>query len=194
LPVKGIAADDKVLSLSSDALISATVSMSYDSENKAIKLYGKDNVELGSVDATPFIKDGMLDDVSYNADNNTLTFTWNTESGSKTTDTVVLSDIIEPYTAGNGLELSGNEFKVKLDNGSESFLTVSAEGLKLSGIADAIATAKSEAIADAATAAAGIYATQTALGNLETALDERLDALEAYDHSTYATKTELGEY
>ena len=188
LPVKGIAADDKVLSLSSDALISATVSMSYDTANKAIKLYGKDNVELGSVDATPFIKDGMLDDVSYNADNNTLTFTWNTEAG-KATDTVVLSDIIEPYTAGNGLELSGNEFKVKLDNGSESFLTVSAEGLKLSGIADAIATAKSEAIADAATAAAGIYATQTALGNLETALDERLDALETYDHSTYATKT-----
>ena len=111
--VKGIVADDKVLSINSDALISATVSLDYDSENKAIKLYGKDNVELGSVDATPFIKDGMLDGVDYNADNNTLTFTWNTVAG-KTEDTVVLSDIIEPYTAGEGLELSGNEFKGKL--------------------------------------------------------------------------------
>lgn len=189
LPVKGIAADDKVLSVS-DALISATVSLDYDNENKAIKLYGKNSVELGSVDATPFIKDGMLDNVEYNADNNTLTFTWNTEAGQKE-DTVVLSDIIEPYTAGEGLELSGNEFKVKLADGSESFLTVSANGLKLAGVADAIATAKSEAIADAATAAAGIYATQTALSDLETALDERLDVLEAYDHATYATKTEL---
>lgn len=189
LPVKGIAADDKVLSVS-EALISATVSLGYDETNKAIKLYGKDSVELGSVDATPFIKDGMLDNVEYSADNNTLTFTWNTAAG-KQEDTVVLSDIIEPYTAGEGLELSGNEFKVKLADGSESFLTVSADGLKLAGVADAIATAKSEAIANAATAAAGIYATQTALSDLETALDERLDVLEAYDHATYATKTEL---
>ena len=192
VPVTGIAADDKVLSLT-DKLISATISLSYDENNKAIKLYGKDSVELGSVDATPFIKDGMLHDVDYNADNNTLTFTWNTDSGDKT-DTVVLSDIIEPYTAGVGLELVGNEFKAKLADGSESFLTITADGIKLAGIADAIATAKQEAIDAAASAAAGIYATQTALGELETALDERLDVLEAHDHSTYATKEELTQH
>jgi hypothetical protein len=37
------------------------------------------------------------------------------------------------------------------------------------------------------------YATIDSLGQLETALDERLDALEAFDHNTYATKTELTE-
>lgn len=70
----------------------------------------------------------------------------------------------------------------------------SAATAKSEAIADAegkIATAKQEAIDDAATAAAGIYATKTALGELETAIDGRLDALEAYDHSTYATKAEL---
>ena len=77
---------------------------------------------------------------------------------------------------------------------------------KSEAIADAegkIATAKQEAIDAAASAAAGIYATQTALGDLETALDGRLDTLEAIDHtlyaksadveSTYATKDELKE-
>ena len=192
LPVTGVAADDKVLSLT-DKLISATVSLDYDEDNKAIKLYGKDSVELGSVDATPFIKDGMLSDVEYNAENNTLTFTWNTDSGDKT-DTVVLSDIIEAYTAGVGLELVGNEFKAKLAGDSESFLTITTDGIKLSGIADAIATAKSEAIADAASAAAGIYATQTALGELETALDERLDVLETIDHTAYTTNAVFNEY
>lgn len=192
LPVTGVAADDKVLSLT-NKLVSATVSLGYDEDNKAIKLYGKDSVELGSVDATPFIKDGMLSDVEYNAENNTLTFTWNTDSGDKT-DTVVLSDIIEPYTAGVGLELVGNEFKAKLADGSEGFLTITADGIKLSGIADAIATAKSEAIADAASAAAGIYATQTALGELETAFDERLDVLEAIDHTAYTTNTVFNDY
>ena len=174
------------------------ITLSYDENNKAIKLYSKDNAkELGSVDATPFIKDGMLADVSYDANTNTLTFKWNTEAGI-TEDTVVLSDIIEPYTAGNGLELNGNEFKVKVAEGSENYLTVDSNGIKLSGVAAAIASAKSEAISDAegkiATAkqeaiddAAGKYATTGALSQLDT----RLDTLEAYDHSTYATKDEL---
>lgn len=192
LPVTGIAADDKVLSLT-DKLVSATVSLGYDEDNKAIKLYGKDNAELGSVDATPFIKDGMLDNVEYNAENNTLTFIWNTAAG-KTEDTVVLSDIIEPYTAGVGLELEGNEFKAKLADDSESFLTITADGIKLAGIADAIATAKSEAIADAATAAAELYATKQSVTDLETALDERLDVLEAHDHSSYTTNEIFNEY
>ena len=49
--------------------------------------------------------------------------------------------------------------------------------------------AKQAAIDDAATK----YATTGALSDLETALDERLDALEEFDHDTYATKTELTE-
>ena len=182
VPVLGVAEDDKILALGADKLISATVSMSYDETDKAIKLYGKDNVELGSVDATPFIKDGMLDNVEYDAESNTLTFTWNTDSG-KTTDTVVLSDIIEPYTAGDGLKLEGNKFSVKLADGSESFLTVSADGLKLSGIQTAIdtaaGTAKSEAIADAE-------------GKIATAKQEAIDAAADAAAGIYATKEYVG--
>ena len=58
--------------------------------------------------------------------------------------------------------------------------------------ADSVAaTAKSEAISEAASAAAALYATQTTVTNLETALDERLDVLEAINHELYATKEEL---
>lgn len=162
IPVTGVASDDKILTLT-DKLISATISMSYDEENKAIKLYGKDNIELGSVDATPFIKDGMLSDVNYNEENNTLTFTWNTEAGDKT-DTVVLSDIIEPYIAGNGIEFNENEISIKLDSTSENFLTVTSDGLKLVGIIDAIIEAKNEAI----TNAENLYATKSYVGTIPT--------------------------
>ena len=68
---------------------------------------------------------------------------------------------------------------------------------KSEAIADAegkIATAKSEAIAAAATAAAGLYATQTRVNELETALDGRLDVLEAIDHTAYATNAAFNEY
>ena len=58
--------------------------------------------------------------------------------------------------------------------------------------AAADATTKADAAKDAAIAdAATKYATTGALSDLETALDERLDALEEFDHDTYATKEEL---
>lgn len=177
----GVAADDKVLSIT-NKLISSTISLGYDENSKAIKLYGKTDaeghkVELGSVDATPFIKDGMLEDVSYNADNNTLTFRWNTAAGIAE-DTVVLSDIIEPYTKGNGIEIVGNSIKIKLAEDSESFLTVSEAGLKISGIQDAINTAKQAAIDDAASKYATketVESNTTAIGNLS----GRIDGIEA---------------
>lgn len=63
------------------------------------------------------------------------------------------------------------------------------------GHADSVAaTAKSEAIAEAASAAAGLYATQTRVNDLETDLDARLDALEAIDHTAYATNVAFNEY
>lgn len=58
--------------------------------------------------------------------------------------------------------------------------------------AAADATTKADAAKDAAIAdAATKYATTGALSDLETALDERLDALEEFDHDTYATKEAL---
>lgn len=141
-----------------------------------IQLLGIDEAVVSEIDATPFIKDGMLEDVAYDADTNTITFTWNTESGSKT-DSVVLSDIIEPYTAGAGLELSGNEFKVKIATGSDSYLTADENGLKLSGVQAAITAVQTEAaedatnkanqaLADAKADAANLYATKEYVGTI----------------------------
>lgn len=118
-------------------------------EPSKIQLLGIDNAVVSEIDATPFIRDGMLDNVEYDAETNTLTFTWNTESGEKS-DTVVLSDIIEPYTAGNGLALEGNEFTVKVDTESEAFLTAGENGVKLTGIQNAINTATNGVLTEVA--------------------------------------------
>lgn len=141
------------------------------------------------VDASMFIADGVLEDVAYNAETKDLTFTWNIlvkdaeGNDVKKTDVVNIADLIDTYTAGHGLKLENAEFSVKIDAASEDFLSVGADGLKLAGVQAAIDAA--------AEVADGKYATKTALGELETALDGRLDVLEAYDHSTYATKAEL---
>lgn len=147
-----------------------------DEEPAKIQLLGIDNAVVSEIDATPFIRDGMLNDVEYDAETNTLTFTWNTEAGEKS-DTVVLSDIIEPYTAGNGLKLTGNEFAVKVDAESEAFLSVGENGLKLAGVQEAINAAKGEAaqdatdkanqaLADAKEDAAKLYATKEYVGTI----------------------------
>lgn len=63
------------------------------------------------VDATPFIKDGMLDNVAYNEATNTLTFTFNTDAG-KEAVTVELTDILAPYTGS-----TGDRVKVEVTDG-----------------------------------------------------------------------------
>jgi type VI protein secretion system component Hcp len=47
-------------------------------------------------------------------------------------------DLIDIYTAGDGIVVEDNEISVKLDSEGEPFLTVSANGLKLDGIQAAI--------------------------------------------------------
>lgn len=154
-------------------------------EPAKIQLLGIDNAVVSEIDATPFIRDGMLKDVEYDAETNTLSFTWNTEAGDKT-DTVVLSDIIEPYTAGNGLDLSGNEFAVKVDAASESFLTVGADGVKLAGVQDAINGAANTAKGDALTEVANNYYNKTEVYNKE----EVYNKTEVYAKSEVYTKGE----
>lgn len=174
-----VKAEEKILKLEGTEF-STVASLNYvaatNDATAKIQLLGIDGALVSEIDATPFIRDGMLEDVEYNAENNTLTFTWNTAAGTKT-DSVVLSDIIEPYTAGNGLILSGNEFNVNLATDSESFLSVDGSGLKLSGVQNAInaaqsaaaedATAKAtQALTDAKADAANLYATKTYVGNI----------------------------
>lgn len=160
--VQGIAEDDKILDLSEEGILSATVSLSYDEDSKTIKLVGKDGASLGSVDANPFIKDGMLQDVEIVTDEETgkkyLEFTWNvtieTEvEGEKVettkTDRIALEEIVITYTAGNGIEISDtNEISVKAGSGIKvdengvsvklaegtNFLNCNNDGLSMSEI------------------------------------------------------------
>ena len=75
---------------------------------KVIRLVDDKDAVISEIDASEFIKDGMLDDVAYDPDTNTLTFVWNTDGGIKT-DTVTLTDLLDPYTAGAKIKIEGTE-------------------------------------------------------------------------------------
>lgn len=183
-----VAEGEKVLKLN-DTIFSTEIGLKH--ENGKISLTGIGGEVIAEFSDADFVKDSVLEDVEYDAETQKIVFTWKTVDGETKTDEVSVTDFVQTYTAGAGLELSGNEFAVKVDSESEAFLTVGANGIKLAGVQAAIdtaaGTAKSEAIADAATK----YATTSALTQLETDLDARLDTLEGINHDLYATKAEL---
>ena len=109
--VTGVAADDKVLSLT-DKLVSATVGLGYGDATtealngkKAIKLLGKDGVVISEIDASAFIKDGMIQSVAFDTKTKHVTITFNTAAGKEPID-VDLSTLVDTYKAGTGLSLA----------------------------------------------------------------------------------------
>ena len=109
--VTGVAADDKVLSLT-DKLVSATIGLDYGdattealANKKAIKLIGKEGVVISEIDASAFIKDGMIQSVAFDTKTKHVTITFNTDAGREAID-VDLSTLVDTYKAGTGLSLA----------------------------------------------------------------------------------------
>ena len=80
-----LAADEKVLSQTAAGL-KTNLGLNWDSSTKKIELLGIDGAVVADIDATDFVKDGMINAVEYA--NGKLTITWN-EDGDKTESTVI---------------------------------------------------------------------------------------------------------
>ena len=101
--------------------------------DKVLELKGKDNALVASINLSQFAIDGMVNSVSYDEQTHTITIAWNTDAGITQTE-INLSSLIDIYTAGNGIQVEGNVISAKLDTQSQPFLTISENGIKLSGI------------------------------------------------------------
>lgn len=146
-----INSNDKVLTQSADGLLT-NINLTW-STTDGLKLIGKSGTAIATIPAKDFIKDGMLENVELKEatqgepiDEETsgtfLVFTFNTDGGSKVINVNVTS-LIDIYTGASGVTISGKVVSIKRDATSEAFLTVGADGIKLSGVQSAINTAKS---------------------------------------------------
>lgn len=136
--------NDKILTNDVNGLITTLslkwVKATVDGEKDEIQLIGKDDIIISRIDVADFIKDGMLDSVKLdttNPETPVLVFTFNSAAG-KETITINATDLVEIYYAGNGLTKEENTFSIVVDPASDDFLTVSSNGIKVSGIKDAI--------------------------------------------------------
>ena len=151
------------------------VDIKKETEGTFIVIYGDSGKtkEISKVNANAFVKDGLLESAAYNANTHILTLTFNTDAGKSAID-VDLGTLVDTYTAGDGLYFSDeghHNFAIKIATGSEEFLSVDANGLKISGIAAAISSAKSDLEGK-------ISAEKTRAEAAENALDVRLDVIE----------------
>lgn len=108
--VTGVASKDKILKLSGGTL-SSELSLSYSTETKKIILSGQDSVEIASIDATQFVKDGMVQNVSFDPETKVLTIAFNTDAGIENIE-VDLASLVDAYTAGSGITISKNVISV----------------------------------------------------------------------------------
>lgn len=185
--VTGVKSGDKVLAMDGTSLTS-TLNMKY--ENQHINLYGIDTkTPIASIDAADFIKDGMLDNASFNEDTKEITLTFNTASG-KDPIVINVSSLVDTYTAAEdgGLTLKDHAFSVDTTKiaTAESVTNVSTAVSKLAGAA--------VQSADAAAASNYVQATVSKSGTkLTVGANATIQAIATASASTEAPKKGLAE-
>lgn len=157
-----ISDSDNVLSQSEDGLIAnITVEKVTDglSENvkEAYNILGKDGTELGTI---PVYKDSSLYSVTLGTTNDTvdsstgvvtsgdgddaLVFVYYLADGTYSLVAIDVSDFLRESEFGNGLQVNNGIVSVLVDSNSETYLSVSEDGVKLDGIDNAINNAIDE--------------------------------------------------
>ena len=108
-----------------------SIHMQKDDDSDLVYTLIVDGEERGTINIP---KDQFLKDVSYDSDTKELVFIFTTSNEDDKEVRVNLGDLVATYSAGNGLSLADGQFAIKLDPSTESYITVGAEGLKVSGL------------------------------------------------------------
>lgn len=130
------------------------LNLTYNTETKKINLEGFDSSVIASIDATAFIKDGMINTVELVTDPEShdpgtyLVITFNTDAGK---DAIYLdvSSLIDVYEGHNGIKVTGKDIHLIIDPTSEPYLSLSDNGIKIKGINAKISEVVEQAIIEA---------------------------------------------
>lgn len=134
--------------------IEGHINLTYNTKTKKINLEGFDSSIIASIDATAFIKDGMINTVELVTDPEShdpgtyLVITFNTDAGK---DAIYLdvSSLIDVYEGHNGIKVTGKHIHLIIDPTSEAYLSLSDNGIKLEGINSKITKVVEQAIIEA---------------------------------------------
>lgn len=130
------------------------LNLTYNTKTKKINLEGFDSSIIASIDATAFIKDGMINTVELVTDPEShdpgtyLVITFNTDAGK---DAIYLdvTGLIDVYQGTNGVKVTGKDIHLIIDPTSEPYLSLSNYGIKIKGINAKISEVVEQAIIEA---------------------------------------------
>lgn len=112
-------------------------SVAYNEDAKALIFKNVGNVEQGRVYLKNIIGlETLIEKAYYDENTKDLVIVFNEEKSDVVR--IPLDKIIDVTEAGNGLVQNGGKFHVLIDPQSENYLTVSQNGVKVSGVNDAI--------------------------------------------------------
>ena len=147
----GVKSGENVISLNSSTHeLSTTLGLTLENRDDGkeyLVLTGINGAKVADIDATRFLKDGMINNVELKTEGEKkyLVITFNTDAGQTKPIKLDVSELIDVYTAGDGLTLTDRKFAVNKDSTSEEFLVVSSSGIKITGVQKAINDAKDAA-------------------------------------------------
>lgn len=130
------------------------LNLTYNTETKKINLEGFNSSIISSIDATAFIKDGMINTVELVTDPEShdpgtyLVITFNTDAGK---DAIYLdvTRLIDVYRGTNGVQVTGKDIHLIIDPTSEPYLSLSNYGIQLKGINSKITKVVEQTIIEA---------------------------------------------
>ena len=126
--------------------------VSYNKDDNKIHFANKDGEEKATLDVNEFVKsDSIVEKAWYENGKIYIKFT------NGDTITIDVEELIDQNEFADGLKVNEGIVSVLIDGESEAFLSVSSNGVKVSGVQDAIDIEKDRAI------------------SAETALDEKID-------------------
>ena len=135
-----ISSDDMILTNGENGLYAhlsmAWVKSTDGSAVDEIQLIGRNGIVISRINVADFIKDGILNGVKLETRDGQpyLIFTFNTGEVIE----LDVKELIDVYVAGDGIQIIDNVVSIKRDPTSDNFLSVSPDGLKISGIQSAI--------------------------------------------------------
>ena len=148
-------------------------SASYNKDDKKIHFFNNDGLDLSgsSIDTSEFAS-GVIESATYDKETKILTIVFSNGDVVE----VNLADLIDENEFSDGLQVNDGIVSIKLDSATETYLTVSESGLKLSGVDAAINAEKTRAEEAEAALDAKIDEEIARATSAETALDTKIDA------------------
>lgn len=117
-------------------LESFLVDASYDSSDKKIHFTNKDGEEKATIDVTEF-SSSIIESVNYDKVTKILTIKFSNGDVIE----INLAELIDENEFADGLQVNDGIVSILIDNSGEPYLSVSEDGLKISGIDSAISEA-----------------------------------------------------